>query len=52
MARTEYRLGGSAWKTGGHVTVRRQGATRVRYRAVDVDGNAGVAKSCVVRIRG
>ncbi len=52
VARTEYRLGGSAWKTGGHVTVRRQGATRVRYRAVDVDGNAGVAKSCVVRIRG
>jgi hypothetical protein len=51
VAHTEYRLGDAAWKKGGSVTVRHQGATLVRYRAVDVDGNVGAAKSCVVRIR-
>ena len=52
VARTEYRLGDGAWKTGGHVTVRREGVTRVRYRAIDIDGNVGAAKSRVVRIHG
>ena len=52
VVHTEYRLGDGAWREGGSVTVRRQGVTRVRYRAVDVDGNVGAAKSCVVRIHG
>ena len=52
VAHTEYRLGDGAWRAGAHVTVRLHGATCVRYRAVDVDGNVGAAKSCVVRIHG
>lgn len=50
VARTEYRLGDGAWKNGAAVTVRRQGTTRVQYRAVDVDGNVGAARSCFVHL--
>jgi hypothetical protein len=50
VAFTQYRLGDGAWTDGGGVTVRRQGVTRVQYRAVDVDGNVGATNSCVVRL--
>jgi hypothetical protein len=50
VAGTEYRLGDGAWKDGAAVTVRRQGTTRVQYRAVDVDGNVGAVRSCSVRL--
>ena len=50
VATTEYRLGDGAWTNGSAVTVRRQGVTRVQYRAVDVDGNAGAARTCFVRL--
>jgi hypothetical protein len=47
---TQYRVGSGEWKTGASVTVKRQGATRVQYRAVDVFGTLGATRSVTVRI--
>jgi hypothetical protein len=47
---TQYRIGNGEWKTGAMVTIKRQGATRVQYRAVDVFGTLGATRSVTVRI--
>lgn len=50
VAFCEYRLGAGTWKHGSRLTIRRQGATRVFYRAADTAGNFGATRRSTVRI--
>ena len=46
----QYRVGSGVWTTGASVRITRQGATKVQYRAVDIFGTIGAAKTCTVRL--
>jgi|GEM_PF-863512 len=51
VAYTEYRLGDGEWVRGSAVTIRRQGVTRVEYRAVDIHANVQEPPGhCAVRV--
>jgi hypothetical protein len=56
VARTEYRLDGSVWTSGTHVTVKApadhsgDGVHTIDYRSVDAAGNDETDRTCAVRI--
>ena len=50
VAYTEYRVASGKWIRGTHVTIKRQGATKVSYRSADTLGNVETAKTCTVRV--
>jgi hypothetical protein len=50
VAYTEYRVAAGKWIRGTHVTIKRQGATKVSYRSADTLGNVETAKTCTVRV--
>ena len=47
---TEYRIGAGDWKASARVTIKRQGATKVQFRAVDIFGTLGAVKTVTVRV--